>query len=267
MTNNYNRDIGKGETSVDNLLKDLGPIEKKIHISWKTKDILDLNFNIIKHGIRQLKDLNPEYTFEISDNDDVENFIKKHLSKDDYYLIKNRNIVEKVDLWRLLKIYHEGGFYMDIDRFYNISLNDIINSEHKCILPMHYDIDFAQDIMMSSSKNIIFKEAIDLNLKRRRDGCTDILSLGPITYFHAVTKILLGNQIERYPSSDNLIKLKSVISNCKYLSTFIENPPYNTLIYRGMHIEFDKDLFYEFCDVDHWTKNNPNNPYNKPYGK
>lgn len=253
--------------NIDSLLKDLGPIEKKIHISWKTKDILDLDFTIIKHGIRQLKNLNPEYTFEISDNDDVEKFIKKHLSDNDYYLIKDRNIVEKVHLWRLLKIYHEGGFYMDIDRLCNIPLKNIINSEHKCILPMHYDIDYSQDIMMSSSKNIIFKEAISLNLKRRRDGCTDILSLGPITYFHAITKILLGNQLPRYPSKDNLIKLRSIISNCKYLSTFRELLPYNTLVYRGPSISFDKAEFYEYCDVNHWTKNNPNNPANKPYGK
>ena len=229
--------------NINSLFKDLGPIEKKIHISWRTKDILDLDFTIIKHGIRQLKDLNPEYTFEISDNDDVEKFIKKHLSDNDYHLIKDRNIVEKVDLWRLLKIYHEGGFYMDIDRLCNIPLKDIINSEHKCILPMNHDIDFSQDIMMSSSKNIIFKEAIDLNLKRRIEGCTDILSLGPITYFHAITKILLGKQIPRYPSKDNLIKLRSIISNCKYLSTFREVPPYNTLVYRGPHISFDKAEF------------------------
>ena len=253
--------------NINYILKDLGPIEKKIHISWKTKDILELDFTIIKHGIKKLKELNPEYTFEISDNNDVEKFIKKHISDNDYHLIKDRNIVEKVDLWRLLKIYHEGGFYMDIDRLCNIPLKDIIHSEHKCILPMHYDIDFAQDIMISSSKNIIFKEAVDLNLKRRRDGCTDILSLGPITYFHAITKILLGNQIPRYPSKDNLIKLRSIISNCKYLSTFREVPPYNTLIYRGPHISFDKKKFYKYCDVNHWSKNNPNNSDNKPYGK
>ena len=253
--------------NINSLFKDLGPIEKKIHISWKMKDILDLDFTVIKQGVKKLKELNPEYTFEISDNDDVDNFIKKHISNDDYDLIKDRNIVEKVDLWRLLKIYHEGGFYMDIDRLYNIPLKDIINSEHKCILPMHHDIDYSQDIMMSSSKNIIFKEAIDLNLKRRRDRCTDIMSLGPITYFHAITKILLGNQIPRYPSKDNLIKLRSIISNCKYLSTFREVPPYNTLVYRGPRISFDKAEFYEYCDVNHWTKNNPNNPDNKPYGK
>ena len=48
--------------------------------------------------------------------------------------------------------------------------------------------------------NQFFKEDIDLNLKRRREGYTDILSLGPITYFHAITKILLWNQLPRYPS-------------------------------------------------------------------
>ena len=243
--------------NIDNLFKNLGPIEKKIHISWKKKNILDLNFNIVKHGIKQLKDLNPEYTFEISDNDDVKKFIKKHISKDNYDLIKDRNIVEKVDLWRLLKIYHEGGFYMDVDRLCNIPLRDIVNSDHKCILPMHHDIDFAQDIMMSSSKNIIFKKAIDMNLTRRKEGCTDIISMGPITYFHAITKILLGEQIARYPSKDNLIKLRSIISNCKYLGTFKEDPPYNTLVYRGENIVFDKNQFYRYCDVDHWTKKNP----------
>ena len=46
---------------------------------------------------------------------------------------------------------------MDIDRLCNIPFKDIINSEHKCILPMHYDMDFSQDIMISSSKNIILK--------------------------------------------------------------------------------------------------------------
>ena len=241
---------------INSLLKDLGPIEKKIHISWKTKDILDLDFFIIKQGIRKLKDLNPEYIIEISNDEDVEKFIKKHISNNDYHLIKDRDIVEKTDLWRLLKIYHEGGFYMDIDRLCNIPLKNIIKSEHKCILPMYHDIDFSQDIMISSSNNIIFKEAIDLNLKRRQDGCKDIITLGPITYFHAITNILLGKQIPRYPSVDNLFKLRQIINNCKYLSTFREVPPYHTIIYIGPYIPFDKNDFYRHFDVNHWTIRN-----------
>ena len=155
---------------------------------------------------------------------------------------------------------------MDIDRLCNIPLKNIINSDHKCILPMHHDIDFAQDIMVSSSKNVIFKEAIQLNLERRKGGCTDILSLGPITYFHAITKILLGKQISRFPTNDYLKKIRDIISNCKYLSTFKETPPYNTLVYRGSNIYFDRKEFYQYCNVNHWTENNPNNADNKPYG-
>ena len=32
------------------------------------------------------------------------------LSNDDYKLIKNKKIVEKTVLWRLLIIYYEGGY-------------------------------------------------------------------------------------------------------------------------------------------------------------
>ena len=94
---------------VNCLFENLNPIEKKIHISWCRKDILDLNFNIIKHGIKKLKNLNPDYKFEISDNNDVEEYIKEKISEEDYNLLKHRHIVEKIDLWRLLKIYYEGG--------------------------------------------------------------------------------------------------------------------------------------------------------------
>ena len=93
------------------------------------------------------------------------------------------------------------------------------------------------------------------------------MSLGPITYFHAITKVLLGEQIQRYPSKENLIKLRSIISNSQYLSTFKETPPYNTLVYKGLPMNFDKDAFYNYCNVNHWTKTNPNKDDNKPYGK
>ena len=69
--------------------------------------------------------------------------------------------------------------------------------------------------------------------------------------------------ITKISIKDDLIKLRSIISNCKYLSTFNERPPYSTLIYRGSHIGFDKNEFYTYCDVNHWTKKNPNRGDNK----
>jgi hypothetical protein len=248
------------------LISSYGSIEKKIHVTWKNKDILDLSYNIIKHGILKLKELNPEYSFEISDNDNVEEYIMKHISEDDYKLIKSRHIVEKTDLWRLLKIYNEGGIYMDIDRFCNIPLSNIIKDDVKCILPMHYDIDFSQDIMISCSGNIIHKRAIDLNLQRRRAGCTDVLSHGPITYFHAVTEVLIGRQLPRYPCDSDLQLIRGIINNSIYLDTYREMPPFNTIVYKGPSLNNDKDVFYKSQDIKHWVEVCGNSENNKPYG-
>ena len=264
---NVNADVNvNANTPLNDLFRHYGNIEKKIHISWKSKNILDTNFSIVNNGVKALKNLNPDYVFEISDDDDVDNYIKRHVSKEDYELVKDRYLVEKTDLWRLLKIYHEGGVYMDIDRLCNIPLKDVIKPNVKCILPMHFDIDFSQDIMISCSNNILHKRAIELNLERRRCGWTDILSLAPITYFHAITEVLLGKQIDRYPNSDNLHKLRTMINECMYLDTYREVTPFDTLLYRGDAIAFDKQEFYDYCSVKHWVSVCGNDPLNKPGG-
>lgn len=239
----------------DKLFNNLPEIPKKIHITWRNKNILDLNFSIIKYGIRNLRDLNPDYNLEISDNTDVDNYIKQNISAKDFELIKYKKMVEKSDLWRLLKIYNEGGMYTDVDRFYNKPLSAIIKAGVKCVLPMYKNIDFAQDIMISSPGNPIHKRAIELNLERRRGGCLDILSLAPITYFHAATEVLLGEQLARWPSQENINRLNSIIDNSKYLQSFVENPPFDTLVYEGPAIFNDKMLFYHSQEVNHWTFN------------
>src|SRR5210317_1940061 len=96
-------------------------IPKIIHVSWKTKNILNDKSPVILNGLVNLKKINPNYKLEISDDNDVEIYLKSRLKKWDYIKIKNKKIVEKIDLWRLLKIYNEGGIYVDIDRYCNIS--------------------------------------------------------------------------------------------------------------------------------------------------
>lgn len=231
--------------NLNKIFENLGPIEKKIHISWKNKDILDLEFNIIKNGIYNLKNLNPDYSFEINDDNDINDYLEKNLSPEDFKLIKKKHIVEKTDLWRLLKIYNEGGIYMDIDRLCNIPLSKIIKKDIKCVLPTYRNFDFSQDIMISCSKNIIHKRAIELNLERRRNGEKRIVYLGPDTYLHAVTEILINKQIPRENNDVLFNELRKLIKQCKYLKTFREDPPYNTIIYQGTNIKFDKKAFYK----------------------
>ena len=156
---------------------------------------------------------------------------------------------------------------MDFDRLYNIPLSKIIKPNVKCILPFYYETDFSQDIMVSCCNNIIHKKAIELNLERRRAGWNDVLSLGPITYFHAVTEVLLGEQINRYPSSENLKKIKNIINDCIYLDTYREDPPYDTLVYKGENIGFNRGEAYDYCNVIHWVSICGNETSNKPGGQ
>jgi len=243
--------------NIDKIFETYGNIEKNIHISWKNKNVIDCDFDIIKYGIRNLRDLNPEYNFIINDDNDIEEYIKQNIDQHDYDLIKHKHIVEKTDLWRLLKIYNEGGIYCDIDRFCNIPFREIIKPNVKCILPMHFDIDFSQDIMISCSKNIIHKRAIELNLEGRRSGCTNILILGPCTYYFAVTEFLLGlgnGMYDRYPNHEQLTNLRKIINDSIYLDTYRETPMFDTLIYRGdNNLNNDKLLMYNYQNVKHWS--------------
>jgi len=228
------------------MLQKLGPIEKKIHICWRHKDFIHLNFSIVQNGIRKLRDLNTEYTLEISnDGEDLDNYLKKHISSKDYDLLKTRHIVEKVDLWRLLKIYHEGGVYMDVDRLCNIPLSKAISSETiRCVLPIYRDFDFAQDIMISCSKNFLHKRAIELNLERRRNGVQGICYLGPETYLNAITEMLLGTPIARGDNPTIYAELRKLIHESPYMDTYREDPPFQTILYQGPPVVFDKEEFY-----------------------
>jgi len=241
-------------SELDKLFSTYSSPPKKIHVTWKNKDIINKPYNIVRNGIRQLRDLNPEYEFTIYDDDDVESYLMSHLDASDYDLIKNKKVVEKTDLWRLLVIYNEGGVYVDLDRFCNLRFVDIIKLETKCVLPMYYDCDFSQDIMISCPGNIIHKRAIELNLERRRaHENVDLFYLGPVTYFHAATEVLLGRQVNRSPNASDLQMLREIIESCSHLQTYREEPMCNTFIYRGATIRSDKDEMYRHESVKHWT--------------
>lgn len=247
----YWREYIEKHSNIDYHLSRLGPIEKKIHISWKNKNVLEdaAHFSLIRNGVQQLKDLNPEYTMEISDDHDVDEYLRAHLLKEDYDRIRDRHIVEKTDLWRLLKIYHEGGVYMDLDRFCNIPLSEVLTKPGvRCVLPTYRNHDLSQDIMISSSGNFMIEKVIRLNLERRRHGATRIVHLGPETYCNALTEILLGYPVSRGDNLPLFEELRALIQRSPYLDTCMEEPPYSTLLFRRKEdsepVVFDKRALY-----------------------
>ncbi|UZO81836.1 hypothetical protein NBT05_05065 [Aquimarina sp. ERC-38] len=215
------------------------PIPKVIHISWKTKDILQNQSPVILNGLINLKNLNPEYSFEISDDQDIEHYLKNQLGAWDYFKIKNKKIVEKVDLWRLLKIYNEGGVYVDIDRYCNIPFDQIIKKETRCILPTHGDIDFSQDLIISCKHNLLYKTAIKDNLKARFFiNPRGVFHLGPPLYMKTVTKVVFGKANRRRPGKEVMESYRKALQDSPYFQTYKEDLPNNSLIFK-----YDKNTF------------------------
>mgnify|MGYP003653617186 CR=1 FL=1 len=252
-------------------------IPKVVHISWINKTILFESKNPLAiNGIANMKKINPDYVFQISDDCDINDYIQSCISNDDWLLLKDRHIVEKVDLWRLLKMYEEGGIYCDIDRYCNIPFSQIIREDDVCILPSHFNVDYSQDIMISQKGQDIHKKAIELNLGRRQDGCKDVMSLGPISYFHSITMLLYGRQLERFLSPPMWRALEKKVNARQGYRTFHEKPVQNlreqrTIIYKwdGTHIDGNfgsREDLYKESKVVHWTQ--ADNVFDKKlYGK
>jgi hypothetical protein len=231
-------------------------IPKLVHLSWKTKDILESNHPLITNGIGRLQQMNPNWKFVVSDDSDIEEYLKNNLTSKGYEYIRNVHIVQKSDLWRLFKIYIEGGLYIDIDRLCNVKLDDIINDEIKWVLPTCRDYDFSQDIMMSEPGNPVFAKTIELFMQRKIEGCENTYFLGSQTYMHSITMMLCGTLINTNPGLEIMNDIRKKISELSFVKTYREDPPNNTIVYHGNDIdnwENTKRDFYAQSSVKHWT--------------
>jgi hypothetical protein len=237
----------------------MSEIPKNIHLTWKHKNLLDSKAPMIVNGIARLATVNPDWNMTIYVDDEIEAYLKKVMYPSDYSLIEDAHIVAKSDIWRLYKLYNEGGLYMDIDRLCNAKLSDLLTENTKWVLPIYQDYDFSHDFMMTCPQNPAFAAAIDLYLTRRREGITNIYFLGPQTYMHAVTKTLCGQMINTNPGEQVFAKIREIIGQAQFITTYRENPPFDTIIYRSdedqsnYDFEMVKRSFYAEESVMHWT--------------
>lgn len=231
-------------------------IPKVIHISWKDKTILENKHVFNQNCLLNLESLNTGWKIEISTDQDIDDYLRRILGNTDYNLIKDKHIVEKSDLWRLLKLYLEGGLYVDIDRLCNKKLDDVLKDETKCLLPTCLDHDFSQDFMCSASGNPIFETTIQLTLQRRYEGHENVYFLGPQSYMHGITKVLFGEMIDVNPPIEVFTQIRTELEKMPFMQTFREYPPCNTVLFEG-NLDFDYELekknFYHEYNLKHWT--------------
>jgi len=232
-------------------------IPKIVHLTWKTKDILDSQSPMILNGARKLVDLNPDWQVTVYDDNEVDSYLREVLDASDYRLIQDTHIVAKSDIWRLFKIYLEGGMYMDIDRLCNKSLSSFITDDISWVLPICREYDFSHDIMISAPGNPVFLETIELYLRRRRTGHKNIYFLGSQTYMHAITSMVVGRAINTNPGPEVFKMLIEELNKAPFIKTFLEDPPYNTILFEDTNSSFDheamKRSLYIDNDIKHWT--------------
>ena len=231
-------------------------IPKIAHITWKTKDVVNSQSPLILNGLRNLIDLNPDWNVIVYDDHDIDKYLKSVLNKRDYNLIKDLHVVVKSDLWRQFKLYNEGGLYMDIDRFCNIPLSEIITDDIKCVLPTCLEWDFSHDIILTEPNNPIQSQTIELIMQRRYEGHTNVFFLGPQTYMNAITKVLFGEMIHTDPGVEKFAEMRKAMEKIPFIKTYREHPPHNTIIYRSndkLDWEKLKKDFYAEANIKHWS--------------
>jgi mannosyltransferase OCH1-like enzyme len=225
------------------ILAGLGAIPKILHVTWK--DRLDLTHPsnlLIQNGVAQFARMNPDWTVELSTDEELNNYLKLHLLPSDYHLVASKHMAEKSDLWRLLKMCNTGGIYMDIDRLSNTQVTDYIKNTTKLIIPQFYGFDspgtlinFSQDFFGSAPGNKVFCEAAKENVHRRRsDKSLTTYNLGPHLYTEMVSSILFGAKfIENPPNDVKKFVRRQLILYRDIVSTYREIPPLHTISYRS----------------------------------
>lgn len=232
-------------------------IPKIIHLSWKTKDLLKSESPLVTEGVKRLVELNPDWQVTIYDDADVDEYLKNKICPEAYALIADKHIVQKTDLWRLIKLFEEGGVYMDIDRFVDTPLDDLIDENTKWVLPTCRDYDFSHDFMMTAPGNPAYYTTAMLYLQRLEEGHTSVYFLGPQTYMHGITLTVMGEMIDTNPGVEVFDKMREVLTSSGFVKMYREDPPYNTIVFRGQHLGLDweqeKRNFYAESGLRHWS--------------
>jgi len=104
--------------------------------TWKDNNIPEK----YKPLIESLKKLNPTYKYLFFTDKEIDTFLKKNYPE--YYktYLELPVIIQKIDFFRYIAVYHYGGFYFDLDMSGLKSLDDSL-LKHECVFPVDMVID------------------------------------------------------------------------------------------------------------------------------
>lgn len=165
-------------------------IEKNIFQSWYTKDLHPQ----MQEKINNLKKMNPDYNYNLYDDNDMDKFVNEHFSGEIAEQYNRLNIiVAKVDFWRYLVLYKYGGVYLDMDSSIEKPLDDLIKEKDEAIITAEGNPNlYVQWALIFSKEHPILKKTIDLICKNLRNNIynNDIHKMtGPTVFTKAINQI------------------------------------------------------------------------------
>jgi mannosyltransferase OCH1-like enzyme len=183
-------------------------IEKNIFQSWYTNSLHPL----VKNKIDNFRQLNPEYSYHLYTDDDMDNFVNEYYKGEVADCYNRLNIiVAKVDFWRYLVLYKYGGIYLDMDSSIECSLKTLINDEDDAIITAEGNPGvYVQWALIFSKEHPILKRTIELIVENIKQNSypNDILKMtGPIVYTKAI------NEIHKESFEGNIINHSQINKN------------------------------------------------------
>ena len=174
-------------------------IEKNIFQSWYTKDLNPL----IQSKIDFFKKLNPEYSYNLYTDTQMDNFVNQHFHGEISECYNKLNIiVAKVDFWRYLVLYKYGGVYLDMDSSIEKPLDELIRSTDQAIITAEGNPNvYVQWALIFSKGHPILKKTIELVVRNIQNNSypNDIHKMtGPTVYTRAINAVhmeLFNNEI------------------------------------------------------------------------
>jgi hypothetical protein len=111
--------------------------------------------------------------------------------------------------------------------------------------------------MMSEIANPIYLETYKLLIQRRYET-NHIYFLGPQTYMHGITKVLMGKMIDMHPDINTIQEIRETIKSMPFVYTYREELPYYSVICRNKQGHYDtwkkqKQELYKDYELQHWT--------------
>lgn len=109
-------------------------IPKKIFQTAKSFETLPVE---IKNNIEQLKSRNSDWSYTFFDDAAMKNYLRTHLSADDWQLLEDVNPkygVVLADVFRYVLIHNEGGVYLDIKSTAWRALSEVIDSKTEFVI-------------------------------------------------------------------------------------------------------------------------------------